>query len=64
MGLSLSGAMVSSDMYRPRWTAHSSFCSRRIAPIRRVMLASLGKMPTTLVLRLISPLSLSMGLVL
>jgi hypothetical protein len=29
--------MVSSVTYRPRWTAHSSFCSRRIAPTRRVI---------------------------
>ena len=41
---------------------HSSFCSRRIAPTRRVMAASLGKMPTTSVRRLISPLRRSSGL--
>jgi transposase len=31
-GSSLKAAMVSRVMYRARWTAHSSFCSRRIAP--------------------------------
>jgi hypothetical protein len=35
-----------------------------MAPTNRVMEASLGKMPTTLVLRLISALSRSSGLVL
>ena len=44
-------------------TAHSSFCSSRIAPTSRVMASSLGKMPTTLVRRLISAWSRSMGLV-
>ena len=34
-------------------TAHSSFCSRRIAPTSRVIAFSLEKMPTTLVRRLI-----------
>src|SRR5512144_434748 len=34
--------------------AHSSFCSRRMAPTRRVMASSFGKMPTTLVRRLTS----------
>lgn len=63
MGLSLIGAMVSSVMYRARWTAHSSFCSIRIAPTRRIIALSLGKMPTTLVRRLISPLGRSIGLV-
>ena len=42
-------------------TAHSSFCSRRIAPTSRVIAFSLGKMPTTLVRRLISPLRRSSG---
>ena len=42
-------------MYRLRCTAHSSFCSSRIAPIRRTIAPSLGKMPTTSVRRLISP---------
>ena len=55
--------MVSSVMYRARWTAHSSFCSRRIAPISRMTAASLEKMPTTSVRRLISPLRRSIGLV-
>ena len=63
MGSSLSGAMVSSVMYRARWTAHSSFCSIRMAPTSRMIASSLGKMPTTLVRRLISPLGRSMGLV-
>ena len=39
---SLSGAMDSSVMYLLE-TAHSSFCSRRMAPTSRVMAASLGK---------------------
>jgi hypothetical protein len=30
-----------------RYTAHSSFCSSSTAPTRRVMAASLGKIPTT-----------------
>jgi len=63
MGSSLKGAMVSSVMYRARWTAHSSFCSRRIAPTSLTIAASLGKMPTTSVRRLISPLRRSIGLV-
>src|SRR6188472_4136341 len=50
-------------MYLLRWTAHSSFCSSRIAPTRRTMASSLGKMPTTSVLRLISPLRRSIGFV-
>ena len=50
-------------MYRALCTAHSSFCSSRMAPIRRVMASSLGKMPTTLVRRLISPCRRSSGLV-
>jgi hypothetical protein len=40
-------------MYRARWTAHSSFCSRRIAPTSLTIASSLGKMPTTSVRRLI-----------
>ena len=44
-------------------TAHSSFCSRRMAPTSRVMAASLGKMPTTLVRRLTSAWSRSIGFV-
>ena len=31
-GQSPNGAIASSVMQRPRWTAHSSFCSSRIAP--------------------------------
>ena len=60
--LPLPGRM-SSVMYLARCTAHSSFRSARIAPTSRVMAASFGKMPTTLVRRLISPLSRSRELV-
>ena len=49
----LTGAMAPRVMYLPLWTAHSSFCSSRFAPIDRVMAASLGKMPTTSVQRLV-----------
>ena len=35
MGSSLNGATVSSVMQRARWTAPSSFCASRIAPMRR-----------------------------
>lgn len=56
------GASVSRLMER-RCAAHSSFCSRRMAPTRRVTAASLGKMPTTSVRRLISPFTRSIGLV-
>ena len=42
-------------MYRARCTVHSSVCSMRMAPTSRRMEASLGKIPTTSVLRLISP---------
>jgi hypothetical protein len=42
---------------------YTSFCSSRMAPISLVTAASFGKMPTTLLRRLISPLSRSMGLV-
>jgi hypothetical protein len=56
MGSSLRAAMVSSVMYRARCTAHSSFCSSRMEPTSLTMAASLGKMPTTSVRRLISPL--------
>jgi hypothetical protein len=45
MGLSLIGAMVSSVIVTRRWIAHRIF-SRRIAPTRRLMAVSLGKMPT------------------
>ena len=58
---SLIWAKVSKVMYR-RQTTHSSDCSARMAPTRRVTAASLGKMPTTLVLRLISLLTRSRGL--
>ena len=51
-GSSLIWLMVSSVMYLARWTAHSSFCSMRIAPTRRRMASSLGKMPTTSVRRI------------
>ncbi len=40
-------------MRRARCTDHSSFCSNRMAPTRRVIAASLGKMPITSVRRLI-----------
>ena len=59
----LIGVMDSSVMYLALWIAHSSFCSTRMAPIRRVMASSLGKMPTTLVRRLILPWSRSSWLV-
>jgi len=62
-GSSLICAMVSSVRYRARWTAHSSFCSSSSAPTRRTMASSFGKMPTTSVRRLISPLRRSIGLV-
>src|ERR1700730_5059159 len=62
-GASLRGAMGSRLMERARWTAHSSFCSNSKAPIKRITAASLGKMPTTSLRRLISPLSRSSGLV-
>lgn len=42
MGLSLSGAMVSSVMSRARWVARSSLCSMRMVPTKRVMAASFG----------------------
>ena len=62
-GSSLIWLIVSSVMYRARWTAHSSFCSSRSAPTSRTMDLSFGKIPTTSVRRLISPLSRSIGLV-
>ncbi len=43
-GSSLNGATDSSVMYLDLCTAHSSFCSCRMAPTRRVMASSLGKM--------------------
>ena len=58
------GAQDGSVMYLARWTVHSSVCSMRIAPTRRRIEASFGKMPTTSVRRLISPFSRSIGLVL
>jgi hypothetical protein len=42
---------------------HSSFCSSMMAPTRRLMAASLGKVPMTSMRRLISPFSRSIGLV-
>ena len=57
-GLSPSSASVSSDMYL-RHSAHSSFCSSRSAPTRRYDRSLVGKIPTTSVRRLISPLSRS-----
>lgn len=61
IGSSLKGAIVSRLMWRPRYTAFSSFCSSSSAPTRRVIDSSLGKMPTTSVRRLISPLRRSSG---
>jgi hypothetical protein len=49
---------------RARPSCHSSSCSARIMPTRRMTAARLGKMPTTAVRRLISLLSRSRGLVL
>lgn len=46
-------ARVSRVMYR-RGTAHSPFCSARMAPTRQMMAGLLGRMPTTLMQRLIS----------
>ena len=63
MGSSQTGAKVSSVMYRARCTVHSSVCSMRMAPTRRRMAASFGKIPTTSVLRLISPFKRSIGFV-
>jgi hypothetical protein len=62
-GSSLIWLIVSSVMYLARCTAHSSFCSSRIAPTRRTMASSLGKISTISVRRLISPLRRSMGFV-
>ena len=62
-GSSLKVAMVSRVMQRARRTAHSSFCSSRIAPTSLTRASSLGKMPTTPVRRLTSPLSRSRPLV-
>lgn len=39
IGSSLAGTMVRGVMYRQRWMAHSSFCSRSKAPTRWVMAA-------------------------
>ena len=57
-------AMVASEKKRRRSSCHSSCCSSSWLPTRRMIAASLGKMPTTLVRRLISLLSRSSGLVL
>ncbi len=61
--LSLTGAMASSVMYPALWTAPSSFCLRRLAPIGRAMASSLGKMATVSVRRLTSPWRRSSGFV-
>jgi len=45
-------------------TAHSSSCSRRIAPTSRMTAAGFGKMPTTFERRVISLLSRFSGFVL
>lgn len=50
--VSLRDCRPSSCMYR-RCRVHSSFCSSKMAPTRRVTARSLGKMPTTSVRRLI-----------
>ena len=44
-----------------RCAVHASFCSSCMVPTSRTMAASLGKMATTLVWRLISPLSVRAG---
>lgn len=46
-GLSVKEAVISRVVYCSRRTAHSSQCSMGIAPTRRVIAASLEKMPTT-----------------
>jgi hypothetical protein len=56
--------MVASEKKRRRSSCHSSGCSSSWLTTRRVIAASLGKMPTTFVRRLISLLSRSSGLVL
>ena len=40
---SLRAAMVSRVMHRVRWTAHSSFCSNKIAPTSRTIASSRGR---------------------
>jgi hypothetical protein len=47
-------------MYR-RMSVHSSFCSRSSAPMNLMMAASFGRVPTTLVRRLISLWSRARG---
>jgi len=39
--------MVFSVMQRDRCTAHSSFCSKKMAPTNVTIASSLGKTPTT-----------------
>ena len=66
--LPVSGTRVRRDlvrMSRPRYrrpSAHSSVCSARTAPTRRVMASRLGKIPTESVRRRISRLRRSLGL--
>ena len=60
---SFTGAMDSRVMQRALWTAHVSVCSRGMALSSQVMASWLGKMPITLVRRLIFPWSRSSGLV-
>lgn len=62
VGLSVTRAMVSSDMYR-RATAHSSLVSSISAPTSRMMASSLGKMPMTSERRFTSRFTRSSGLV-
>ena len=57
-------AMVASEKKRRRSSCHSSCCSSSWLPTNRTIAASLGKMPTTLVRRLISLFRRSSGLVL
>ncbi len=55
--------MEPSDRYRRSLATHSSCRSIMIAPMSRMTEASLGKMPATRLLRLISLLTRSKGLV-
>ena len=56
--------MVSRVMYLARATAHSSLCfEQQSSQPSRTTLSSLGKMPTTWSLRLISPLARSIRLI-
>lgn len=63
MGSSFIGDMVSGVMSLGRWTARSSVFSMRVAPMKRVMACSFGRIPTTKVRHLIAPLRCSIGFV-